>query len=141
MRHGTQGHVAVPHGPTRALAWRRGGADAWHGHASPRGRPSGVTWQESQAGKQWVHGLVGPGKSIGMVTQRRYKALHYILTYPTNFLRVGLCSLLCFKLQATWHHVACRIQLEHVSCIDHMDSHPLDHHQITCVIPDRRSPK
>ena len=41
MRHGTQGHVAEPRKPTRCL----GGADAWQGHASPRGRPGGAMWQ------------------------------------------------------------------------------------------------
>ena len=45
MRHGTQGHMAVPRKPTRALAWREGGADEWQGHASPRGGSGGATWQ------------------------------------------------------------------------------------------------
>ena len=30
--------------------WRRGGADAWQGHASPRRCPSGATWQERVTG-------------------------------------------------------------------------------------------
>ena len=51
MRHGMQGHVAAPRGSTRALAWQEGSADAWQGHASPRGRPGGATWQESQDGR------------------------------------------------------------------------------------------
>ena len=46
MRHGTQGHVVEPCEPSLALVWREGGADAWRGHASPRGRPGGATWQE-----------------------------------------------------------------------------------------------
>ena len=40
MRHRTQGHLAMPRGPTRG-----GGADTWQGHASPQRRPSGATWQ------------------------------------------------------------------------------------------------
>ena len=34
-----------------ALGWRGGGADAWQGHASPRGRLSGATWQCERAGR------------------------------------------------------------------------------------------
>ena len=40
MRHGMQGHMAAPRGPTR-----EGGVDTWQGHASPRGRQGGATWQ------------------------------------------------------------------------------------------------
>ena len=42
MRRGTQGHVAKPHEPTRGahVAQTRG-----RDHASPRGCPSGATWQ------------------------------------------------------------------------------------------------
>ena len=40
MRHGIQGHMAAPRGPMR-----RGGANTWQDHASPRGRPGGATWQ------------------------------------------------------------------------------------------------
>ena len=36
---------------------------------------------------------MGPGNSIGAVTQRRYSALSFILVYPFLFLRVGLCPL------------------------------------------------
>ena len=45
MQHGTQGHVAALGRPTRVLAWREGDADAWQGHASPRRRSGGATWQ------------------------------------------------------------------------------------------------
>ena len=34
---------------------------------------------------------MGPGNSIGAVTQRRYSAPSFILVHPFLFLRVGLC--------------------------------------------------
>ena len=45
MRHGMQGHVAEPRDPTQCLgdaekAWTSG-----RGHASPRIRSGGATWQ------------------------------------------------------------------------------------------------
>ena len=89
MQHGTQGHVAAPRGPTGG-----GGTDTWQGHASPRGRPSGATWRCERLASDGAHGLVGPGKSIGAVTQRRYAAPHFILAKLFLFLRVGLCSTL-----------------------------------------------
>ena len=85
-------------------------ARRWRGCvAGPRESTRTPRWHhvaESQAGRWWDHGLVGPGKSIGAVMRRRYTTLPYIPTCPTNFLLVGLCSLLSFKFQATWHRVA-----------------------------------
>ena len=34
-----------------APGWRGGGADAWQGHVSPRGRLDGATWQCERAGR------------------------------------------------------------------------------------------
>ena len=94
MRHGTQGHVAAPRERLRGVkvAQTRGRTTQVHADApvAPRGRESG--WQEM--GPR----VSGQGRSIGAVTQRHYAALCYILTYPTNFLRVGLCSLLISSL-------------------------------------------
>ena len=41
---------------------------------------------------------MGPGKSIGAVTQRRYAALPFIRVDSINSFRVGLCSLLFFLI-------------------------------------------
>ena len=72
MRHGTQGHVAEPREPTQAPAWHGGGADAWQGHTSPRGRLGGATWHEVFAlVDDGPMGIVGPGKIVGAVMQRR----------------------------------------------------------------------
>ena len=116
MRHGMQGHVAAPRGPT---CW--GGTDAWQGHASPRERPGGAMWHEWWAGRWWAHGLVGPGKSIGAVTQRRYTAPRFILTCSIDFLYVGLCSWLTPSLQDTWQNKARWMQLHQMKCVDAVD--------------------
>ena len=39
---------------------------------------------------------MGPSKSIGAVTQRRYAAVPFMLVDSINSFRVGLCSLLIF---------------------------------------------
>ena len=61
-------------------------------HANTQVVPRGIElgWQ-----------LMGPHKSTGAVTLRGYAALAYILTYPTNFLLVGLCSLVISSLKDT----------------------------------------
>ena len=38
-----------------------------------------------------AHGLVGPGKKFGAVTQMRYRASVFNLTFFKNFFCVGLC--------------------------------------------------
>ena len=101
--HMTRG-VDVAHGTRADATW----------HARPRGsvtRTHVLRWHERvagpckstltpgcrhvvvwEAGRWWAHGLVGPSKSIGAVTQSCYATLPYILTKFTDFFRVGLCS-------------------------------------------------
>ena len=50
-----------------------------------------TTWRVG-AGMWRAHRLVGPGESIGAVTQMRYALLRFILTFSRSFFRVGLCS-------------------------------------------------
>ena len=76
---------------------------------------------------------MGPGKSIGAVTQTRYTALPYTLTYPTNFLRVGLCSLLICSLHDTRQNNGHQTQSYRLRHVDRVDLGPRDHHQSTCV--------
>ena len=45
MQHGTQGHVAEPHEPTRHLGGAKEAQMRDRGHTSPRGRSGGTTWQ------------------------------------------------------------------------------------------------
>ena len=112
-------------------------ARRWRGCvAGPRESTRTPRWHhmaESQAGRWWAHGLVGPGKSIGAVTQRRYAALPYILTYPTNFLRVGLCSLIISSLHDTWQNNGRQMQSYRLRHVNRMNPSPRDHHQSTCV--------
>ena len=85
-----RGRAAWAHAEPR---WREGGADSWHG---PRKSTQTPGWHHvaSEGASRWrAHGLVGPGWSIGAVTQMRYFAPAYILTFSSLFLRVGLCSL------------------------------------------------
>ena len=89
MQHDTQGHLAEPRGPTRG-----GGADTWQRHASPRERPGAPRGTRSEwVGRWWAHRLVGPGNSIGAVTQMCKESPPYIRAIPLFFFRVGLCSL------------------------------------------------
>ena len=80
MQHGMQGHVAEPRKPTRCLggveeAQARGG-----GHASPRGRPSGVTWQ--------VRGLEGEGSTGSGPWLNNWGGNANALRRPTLYTRV-----------------------------------------------------
>ena len=67
---------------------------AWTRGRRPRGSTRtpvrGATWQ-GRAGVWRAHELVGPGESIGAVTQMRYRALPFLLANFPIFLRVGLC--------------------------------------------------
>ena len=50
----------------------------------------GATWQERV--DIWrAHGLVGPGKNFGAITQMHYRAPIFILTILIYLFRVGLC--------------------------------------------------
>ena len=76
---------ARPHGSaTLTHAWR------WRDHASPHGRPGGTTWRWERLASDGPTGIVGPGNSIGTVTQRRYFAPPFILAKSPLFLCVGL---------------------------------------------------
>ena len=65
------------------------------GHAYPRVHADArVGRHVAQVGVGiWrAHGLVGPGKKFGVVTQMRYRAPIFILTIYLYLFRVGLCS-------------------------------------------------
>ena len=51
-----------------------------------------------------AHGLVGPGESIGAVTQRRYRSPIFNCVIRLVLFRVGLCSHKITLLQVTWRH-------------------------------------
>ena len=71
---------------------------------------------------------MGPGKSIGAVTQRRYAAPHFILTNSLHFLRVGLCSHFISSLQDTSPNKARRVKSPRLKRVDRVDPSPLDRH-------------
>ena len=60
-------------------------------HASPRRCPCGAP-RGMEAGVWRAHRSVGPGESIGAVTQRCYRGLPFILVVFLFLFRVGLCS-------------------------------------------------
>ena len=49
-----------------------------------------------------AHGLVGPCKKFGALTQMRYRALNFKLNILRLLFRVGLCSHMSYLLKATW---------------------------------------
>ena len=72
-------------------------------NAGPRGRPCGAP--RGRWVRIWrAHGLVGPGKNLGAVTQMRYRAPIFNHDKFQNFLRVGLCPTRSIPLQVTWTH-------------------------------------
>ena len=112
-----------------ALVWRRGGVDAWQGHASPRGCLGGTEVAQmcgratrvhmdarvaprgsERAGRWRAHGLVGLGYSIGAVTHFRSAAPPFILTLSLFFFHVGLCSreILICKTRGSFASVGCK---------------------------------
>ena len=54
--------------------------------------------------------MMGPGISIGAITQMAKGALPFIPVDSINSFRVGLCSLLICELQDTWQHHSRRMQ-------------------------------
>ena len=79
--------------PTRGAGGAQG-ADTWQEatrvHGSTRAPVWGATWHE-RVGIWRAHGLVGPGKKFGAVTQMCYCAPIFILTFFIYLFRVGLC--------------------------------------------------
>ena len=69
--------------------WREGGVDTWQAMRVHTDAPV-VPRDSVEACKRWDHGLMGPSKSIGAVTQRRYMALAFILAKSSFFLSLGL---------------------------------------------------
>ena len=90
--------------PTRGAGGTQG-ADMWQEatrvHGSTRTPVWGATWQE-RVGIWRAHGLVGPGKKFGAVTQMRYRTLTFKLNILHVLFRVGLCSHTSYLLQPTW---------------------------------------
>ena len=83
-------------GPQVAHARRRRRTGRGHvagGHACPRGSTWASVWGAMWQGVGiWrAHGLVGPGKFIGAVTQMLTAPLHYIGASSIHFFRVALC--------------------------------------------------
>ena len=74
--------------------WRTGRRHVAGGHACPRRSTRtpmwGATWQWG-VGIWRAHGLVGPSKKFGAVTEMRYRAPIFILTIFIYFFRVGRC--------------------------------------------------
>ena len=84
--------MADPGWPTRGA----GGAATWQEATrsrGPRGRPCGVPRGDEMAG-EGPTGIVGPGESIGAVTQMRYRLTQFIDAIFLRFSRVGLCPVL-----------------------------------------------
>ena len=88
----------------------------------------GATWQG--VGIWRAHGLVGPGESIGAVTQMRYRDAIFNRIIPFILFRVGLCShtvLFFCKLRGGSASVGfCQDD------DDRMDPSPRDHQCSTC---------
>ena len=87
------GHVA---GPMVAHARRRRHTRHGHvagGHACPRVHADTPVGRHVAMGvSTWTaHGLVGPGKKFGAVTQMRYRAPIFKLNFIQNLFHVGLC--------------------------------------------------
>ena len=126
MRHGTQGHVANRAGPHEghvAHRVRTRGRRPRVSTRTPVRAPRGERgWRVRVLGRG--HGLVGPGDSIGAVTQRRYRGpLFYRKIFPF-FLCVGLSSCRVLPLRATWMHDKCQMRSDGG---DRVDRSPRDH--------------
>ena len=81
------GHMA---GPRVAHTRRRWHGHVAGGHAGPRRRPWGAP--HGMGVDKWrAHGLVGPGKYIGAVTQMRTAPLCFIVAIFCLLFCVGLC--------------------------------------------------
>ena len=100
-----RGHVAGGHACPRRSTW----TPMW-----------GTTWQWGVS--IWrAHGLVGPGKKFGAVTQMRYSAPIFKLESSGHFFRVGLCPHTVL-LQVMWRHNGRRIHGHRVKCVDAVDT-------------------
>ena len=87
------------HGPREEQVARVARTRGRRPRRSTRMPVRGATWREGGGVGNWrAHGLVDPSKEFGAVTQMRYRAQAFILTFLLFFFRVGLCShafLLC----------------------------------------------
>ena len=93
MRRGAEATWQGCGWPTRGAGGAQS-ADTWQEatrvHGSTRTPVWGATWQE-RVGIWRAHGLVGPSKKFGAVTQMRYHTPIFILTIIIYLFRVGLC--------------------------------------------------
>ena len=90
-------------------------------HESTRTRARGVTWQGG-FGIWRAHGLVGPAKEFGAVTQMRYRAPTFTRAISLFLLCVGLCSNGSSLLQDTWPRCGRWIYGYQLKSVDTMDS-------------------
>ena len=136
--------MGPPHGCDAALRPRGrvvgGPREVQEAHrARPRGkgatRPRGSTWAPlwgatwQRVGKWRAHGIVGPSKIVGAVTQMCYRTSIFKHVISKYFFRVGLCS-------HTIHFCRLRGGREIVGCgrddDNHVDPSPRDHQWNTC---------
>ena len=113
-RRTERGHVAGGHAYTRVHVGARVGC-----HVA------------GKVGKWRAHGLVGPGKMLGAVTQMRYRAPHFIDDLFVFSFRVGLCSHTTY-LFCRWRGRTTRVGF-HQDDGDRVDPSPRDRQLGTCA--------
>ena len=67
-------------------------------------------------------GIVGPGKMVGAVTRKRYKAPQFILDNLQCLFRVGLCPTRFLPVQDVWRLSGRRIQGHRMKRVDVVDT-------------------